>query len=68
MYGAGVTLCCALGLLVCFLVLFDIEMARDPMNGDVDGAKLLLGLCDFVVEDVKEVVTRCGFDGLGGYD
>jgi hypothetical protein len=55
-------------LLVYFLVPFDIEMARDPTNGDVDGAKLLLGLCDFVVEDVEEIVTGCGFDGLGGYD
>ena len=68
MYGAGVTICCMLGLLICFLVPFDIKMARDPMNGDVDGAKLLLGSCDLVVEDVKEVVTGCGFDGLGEYD
>ena len=38
------------------------------MDGDVYVAKFLLGVCYFFVEDVEEVVTRCGFDGLHGED
>jgi hypothetical protein len=47
---------------------FDVKMAGDPSNGDVDGAEFLLGSRNFVVEDVEEVVSGSGFDGLGGYD
>ena len=56
------------GLPVCFFVSFNVEVAWNPTDGDVDVdvAEFLLGVCYFFVEDVKEVVARCRFDRLCG--
>ena len=47
---------------LCFLVAFDIFVTWNPACSDLNVVVFLLGLGDFVMEDVEEVVARGGFD------